>query len=151
MYDKLEMYIDIKFNRIGNIGIGGYGCIIHDKNDTIGTFGGYLENTSEEPLLIAAVLEGLESLEKSYDITIYSYDSSFVDGVNKFISDLAKPDSRGVYMKNFELASGLECHNVVFKKIRRPAGNNKYKYMCSQIALRNEIIATNACKLKYGL
>ena len=155
MAKYIKMYTDGSARKNPN-GPGGYGVVVHyinKKNEIkkVEEFTGGFKLTTNNRMEMMAVIVGLESLNKKYDVTIVSDSKYVVNAINEgWLENWEKNDWLGSNkkpVKNRDLWMRLRRimnrHNVKFEWIRGHAGhkeNERCDYLATRSSLGIELI-----------
>lgn len=126
----------------GNPGPGGYGAVLIYNNHRKELSGGY-RNTTNNRMEILAVIKGLEALNTSCNVTVYSDSKYVVDAIEKGWLDKWR---RNNWMRNKtekalnvdlwkRLLALMELHNVTFKWVKGHADNEENE-KCDKLAVQ---------------
>lgn len=136
---KVQLYTDGACS--GNPGPGGYGAILRCGSYEKEISGGE-SNTTNNRMELMAVIAGLEALNRSCDVTIYSDSKYFVDAIEKgwaklwrakgwVKSDKTKAKNPDLWERVLDL---LDNHNVTLVWIKGHAGHPENE-RCDQLAV----------------
>lgn len=124
-----------------NPGPGGYGTVIIDKNLRIELSGGY-KMTTNNRMELTAIIEGLASLKKSSQVTLFTDSKYVIDAVVKGWAkkwrsrDWFKYDGKPAKNPDLwaRLLDLLDIHDVKFVWVRGHAGNMENEH-CDRLAV----------------
>ena len=136
---KVQLYTDGACS--GNPGPGGYGAILRCGSYEKEISGGE-SNTTNNRMELMAVIAGLEALNRSCDVTIYSDSKYFVDAIEKgwakswrakgwVKSDKTKAKNPDLWERVLDL---LDNHKVTLVWIKGHAGHPENE-RCDQLAV----------------
>lgn len=124
---KIEIYTDGAC--LGNPGRGGWGAILLHKDNRKNISGGEKDSTNNR-MEMRAVIEGLRSLKKPSEITIYTDSKYVMDGITKWIFNWKKNGWKSANkkpIKNIDLWQDLDVetgkHQINWIWVKGHSGN----------------------------
>jgi len=136
---KVKIYTDGACS--GNPGPGGYGIVMIFNGHKKELSGAYEDTTNNRMELIAAI-KGLEALNRTCSVTLYSDSKYLVDAINKgWVTKWRKNNwmrTKTDHAKNVDLWKRLmellEVHDVKFVWVKGHA-DNEFNNRCDELAL----------------
>lgn len=135
---KIEIYTDGACS--GNPGVGGWAAVLFFMGNSK-ELSGYDKSTTNNRMELFAIIQGLNALKESCDVTVYSDSAYAVDAINKgWIENWQKNDwktSDKKDVKNRDLWNDLMIkmskHEVKFVKVKGHS-DNEFNNRCDLLA-----------------
>jgi len=128
MTPRVEIYTDGACS--GNPGIGGWGALLRHKDSEKQLSGGEM-NTTNNRMELTAVIEALQALKKSCNITLYTDSKYVMNGITEWLANWKKNGWKTSHkngdVKNVDLWQALDAlvqhHEIRFVWVKGHAGN----------------------------
>lgn len=130
---NIELYTDGSLIKNGDIEVGSYGVVIKIKSDNIeNEYSGlsFEENMTSNSLELLAVIRGLEKIDKTARVTIFTDSQYVISGSEGKLKEVTYAKHRSLW-KKFSVISKL--HEINFKWIKGHSGH-KYNERCDTLA-----------------